>query len=246
MKLYSELADWFHLLTAPEDYAEEAEIYSQAFLSLAPGAKSILELGSGGGNNASWMKRHFNITLVDLSPRMLTISQMINPDLAHIQGDMRTVRLNRLFDGVFIHDAISYLTSREDLRQALTTAYAHCKPGGAAIFCPDYVRENFSAHTGHGGHDSKNGRGLRYVEWFWDPDPTDCRYVCDFAYLLREADGSVRVEHDRHELGLFATREWLDLIQEAGFEPGVRPFLHSEVEEGSIFFVGTKKSFISK
>ena len=28
--LYSELAGWFHLLTAPEDYEEEAEIFSVA------------------------------------------------------------------------------------------------------------------------------------------------------------------------------------------------------------------------
>ena len=32
-KLYTELADWFHLLTRPEDYAEEAEFYRKAILS---------------------------------------------------------------------------------------------------------------------------------------------------------------------------------------------------------------------
>jgi hypothetical protein len=26
-KLYSDFAQWFHLLTAPEDYAEEAEFF---------------------------------------------------------------------------------------------------------------------------------------------------------------------------------------------------------------------------
>jgi trans-aconitate methyltransferase len=177
---------------------------------------------------------------VDLSPRMLAGSRLLNPECEHIEGDMRSVRLDKQFDAVFIHDAISYLVCLEDLRQALETAFLHCKPGGAAVFCPDWVRENFKPYTGHGGHDAPDGRGLRYVEWFWDSDPSDTSYLCDFAYLLRAQDGSMQVEHDRHELGLFATQEWMNLIREVGFEPFVMPFTHSEVEEGSIFFTGKK------
>ena len=67
MKLYSELADWWPLLSRPEDYAEEAAFYAQAMASasIRP-LNSVLELGSGGGNNASHMKRHFDMTLVEL------------------------------------------------------------------------------------------------------------------------------------------------------------------------------------
>jgi hypothetical protein len=44
----------------------------------------------------------------------------------------------------------------------------------------------------------------------------------DYAYLLREADGSVHVEHDRHLHGLFSRDTWLRLLCEAGFvEPRV-------------------------
>lgn len=48
------------------------------------------------------------MTLVDLSPEMLTTSCALNPECEHLPGDMRTVRLGRLFDAVFIHDAIIY------------------------------------------------------------------------------------------------------------------------------------------
>ncbi|GAG05735.1 unnamed protein product, partial [marine sediment metagenome] len=106
-KLYSELAEWFHLLTAPDDYAEEAEFYRQVIGTTSEQKpQTMLELGSGGGNNASHLKHHFQITLVDLSDPMLEISRKLNPECEHIQGDMRTVRLDRLFDVVFIHDAI--------------------------------------------------------------------------------------------------------------------------------------------
>ena len=93
-----------------------------------------------------------------------------------------------------------------------------------------------------GGHDDMS-RGLRYLEWTWDPDPTDSTYVVDFAYLLRETDGSMRVEHDRHVEGLFGRDEWLRWLAEAGFRPRVVPFDHSELEPGSYeVFVCTKSA----
>ena len=147
---------------------------------------------------------------------------------------MRTVRLNRQFDAVFIHDAICYMTNKADLRAALETAFVHLRPSGIALFAPDHVRENFSSDTDHGGHDAPDGRGLRYLEWTWDPDPHDTTYTVDYAYLVRDADGSVRAEHDRHIEGLFSRDEWLDWIAEVGFEAARAVAInHSELDPGS-------------
>jgi hypothetical protein len=69
-RLYAELAAWFHLLTAPEEYADEAELYLRTFAEAAGAPpRTLLELGSGGGNVASHYKRQVASTLVDLSPR---------------------------------------------------------------------------------------------------------------------------------------------------------------------------------
>ena len=238
--LYNELAPWFHLLTAPEDYAEEAEFYRKTIMAACKTPpRTLLEIGSGGGNNASHLKVHFNMTLVDLAAGMLDISRQLNPECEHIQGDMRSLRLGRQFDAVFIHDAIMYLTTESDLANAIETAYVHCRPGGIALLCPDHVRETFRPWTKCGGHDS-DGRGLRYVEWNWDPNPADTTYVGDFAYLLREGD-SVRCVYDRHILGVFARHTWLSLIGGTGFQARSVPFEHSEIEPGTDeVFLGVK------
>jgi methyltransferase family protein len=69
-KLYRELASWFHLLTAPEEYAEEAALYGRLIAEASDSTpETVLELGSGGGNNASHLKAFFTMTLVDRSPR---------------------------------------------------------------------------------------------------------------------------------------------------------------------------------
>jgi SAM-dependent methyltransferase len=217
-KLYGELADWFHLLTAPEDYAEEAELYRRLLVERADGpVKAVLELGSGGGNNASHLKRRFTLMLVDRSPEMLALSRRLNPECEHLQGDMRDLRLGRTFDAVFVHDALAYITEEADLNAVVATAFAHCRPGGSAVFVPDYLTETFEPRTGHGGHDSPDdGRGLRYVEWVRG-EPGATAYVVDFAYLLREGE-RVRIEHDRHFCAAFSRKTWLNALEGAGFE----------------------------
>ena len=76
MKLYHELANWWHLLSAPEEYAEEAGLYWEVISKYKTNIKNALELGSGGGNNAYHLKQKCNFTLTDLSPEMISISKI--------------------------------------------------------------------------------------------------------------------------------------------------------------------------
>ncbi len=270
MKLYSSLADWWPLLSPPEDYAEEAEHYWRILTnhSRRP-VRTLLELGCGGGNNAFYLKRlmtdaargasatnhaqlaarmsspqpraafpqgpalqpgtavpQVGLTLTDVSSQMLTVSQRLNPECEHAVGDMRRLRLldesgaQRVFDAVFIHDAIMYVTGEEDLRRTMETAYVQLAPGGVALFVPDCTRETWVSASSHGGRDGE-GRGLRYLSWSFDPDPADSQYTLEMVYVLREADRRVHVEHERHEHGLFAEAAWMGLLRETGFSPAV-------------------------
>jgi SAM-dependent methyltransferase len=237
-KLYRELAPWFHLLTAPEDYAGEAESYRKLLAEAAARTRTVLELGSGGGNNASHMKAHFELTLVDVSAEMLALSRSLNPECEHVLADMRTVRLGRTFDAVFVHDAIAYITSEQDLRAVFETAAVHLAEGGVGLFVPDFVRERFREVTDHGGHDGDGG-ALRYLQWTWDPDPSDTSYVMDLIIAIRDRSGELRVEHDRHICSAWPRATWLRLLEEAGFSAEVRAAEHEELE-GTELFVTVK------
>ena len=228
--LYDELADWWPLLSPPEEYEAEAAEYLRLMRGAVAGRLGeVLELGSGGGNNASHLKRDLQMTLVDRSPGMLAVSRRLNPECEHVEGDMRSVRLGRSFDAVFVHDAVAYLTTEKDLAAAIATAVEHCRPGGAVLLVPDFVAESFAEGTEHGGHDGAD-RALRYLEWWWDPDPTDDTHVADFAYLLRRPDDSVDVRRDRHLCGLFGRRTWLALLERAGLVAEAVPVPTAENE----------------
>ena len=216
-RLYEELASWWPLLSPPSEYGEEAaDLLGRLGPLAGSGHATLLELGSGGGSLASHLKRHFRLTLTDRAPGMLAVSEAVNPECEHLIGDMRELRLDRRFDVVLVHDAITYVADPADVLATLRTATVHCRPGGTVVVMPDYVRETFTPQTDHGGHDAGDGRGLRYLEWTWDPDPADDTYVVDYAFLLREPDGTTTVAHDRHIEGLFARQQWLGWFADAG------------------------------
>ncbi len=219
MRLYSELAPWFHLLTHPSDYEGEADHIVRIIDTTVEGgrAEMLLELGSGGGNNASHLKQRFSCTLTDISPEMLEVSRTLNPECEHLQGDMRTLRLGSVFDAVLVHDAIAYITTEEDLRAVIETVAVHLRPGGVAVLVPDTTRERFVPATQHGGHDGA-GRSLRYLEWDHDPDPDDTTYDVELVVVLREDGRETRVEHDHHTCGIFPEAVWHDLIAAAGLD----------------------------
>ena len=216
--LYRDLAPWWHLFSSPADYRMETRPFRRLLLSYgAKPAKTLLELGSGGGNNASYLKKWFDMTLVDRSHGMLKGSRRLNPECEHVQGDMRSVRLARTFDRVFIHDAIMHMTTEADLVRALRTAFVHTRPGGATVVAPDCTRETYASITHHGGNDLVD-RSLRYLEWSFDRDPNDQAYEVHFVYLLRDARGRVRAHQDVHEFGLFRRSLWLSALRRVGFK----------------------------
>lgn len=241
LRLYRDLADWYPLLTPAGDYAEEAAFYRRLFEThCRRPPRTLLDLGSGGGHNAVHLKAALSCTLVDLEPAMLALSLRLNPECEHIQGDMRSVRLGRVFDCVLVHDAVSYMTSRADLASAIATAFEHTAPGGVALFQPDFVAETFRPGTETGGSDGE-GRALRYLEWRWVPESRTGMYVTDMAYLLRDVNGAAKVIHDRHVMGLFPGTVWLEMIAAAGFEPLVVPFAHSAYSDtGHEVFLGLR------
>ena len=248
-RMYTDLAAWWPLLSPPSHYVEEAAFFRALLRRHRPRPRTLLELGCGGGSLAANLKREFALTLTDLSPQMLAVCRAENPECEVLPGDMRSLRLGRVFDAVLVHDAIMYATSEGDLRATIETAATHCRAGGLVVLAPDCTKESFGvataeedagashdgAGTDHGGLDAPDGRALRYLEWSWDPDPSDTQFEVAYAFVLREADGRTRVELDRHSEGVFPEATWLRLMRECGLDARSVP----DPWRGQIF-VGTR------
>lgn len=244
LRFYADLARFWPLISPVEDYAEEAE-QAAAWLQRAKrSVTTVLELGSGGGHNAAHLKQRFELTLSDLSEEMLAVSRALNPECEHVQADMRTLRLGTRFDAVFVHDAIDYMITETDLLAVMTTAFEHTEAGGVAVFVPDVTREQGPVDTEAdcGGSDGPDGSGVRFLEWSYDPDPSDTHGVTVYSFIVREADGSVTTHSETHAFGIFPEATWTRLLESAGFVPEVVMEQTDEERPPRTVFIGHRRA----
>lgn len=228
-RLYDDLADWWLVLSPPEDRLDEAAQIERWLKQ----PSSILELGSGAGQLAAGF-RAAEVTLVDRAPAMVAVSAGLLPHHTHVVGDMTSLDLGRTFDAVVLHDAVMYLTEPGSLAAAMQTAARHLAPGGRFVVLPDFVAEDFEEHLVSGSRATED-RMVAMTEWHWDPDPTDDTVQVDFALLLK-ADGKMTAVHDEHTMALHPRQAVWDALFAAGFRPVEVPFDDLR-EEGEVFLV---------
>ena len=221
LRLYDDLAWLWPMWGRPEEYAgycAHVDRLLQAHARIP--VRTLLDVGCGGGKNVFNLKCAYEVTGLDLSPRMLELARKLNSECEFVQGDMRAFRLDRTFDAVLMDDAISYMASPADLRSAFAAAWRHLRPGGIMVVTPDETRETFvqnqtAATPGSSTVEMPNVEVV-FVENCYDPDPTDDSYEATMVYLIREK-GRLRIETDRHVLGLFAIGTWRELLTDVGF-----------------------------
>ena len=74
-------------------------------------------------------------------------------------------------------------------------------PGGVIITAPDWFRDTFvGPRVFHETH-RRDGVGLTYVEYTYDPYPSDTTIESIFIYFIEER-GTLRVEQDSRTTGL--------------------------------------------
>jgi ubiquinone/menaquinone biosynthesis C-methylase UbiE len=211
---YNELA-WIETIVAsPKEYAEETEHYCRLIKahSRIP-VKTLLHLGCGAGGNDHTLKKHFQVTGVDISEGMLAIARRRNPEVRYIKGDMRTVALKERFDAVAIPDSIGYMTTIGDLRKAIGTACRHLNPGGVflivALIKEDF-RENNFVYAGSG-----KGAEVTIFENNHALKPRQTVYEAAVVYLVRRR-GKLKVFTEIHTQGLFPLTTWISLLKSSG------------------------------
>jgi SAM-dependent methyltransferase len=215
--MYGDLAWLWPIVSPPEDYVEQSELLAKIIKERSKiGPGTLLHLGCGGGHNDHTFKEHFEVTGVDISDEMLKLARDLNPEVKYRRGDMRSVRLEEVFDSVVILDSIDYMCTEADLRSAFVTAYEHLKPGGIfATFVEDRPG-TFKQNRTKSSFRSNGNIELVFIENSYDPDPGDTSYEASFVYLLRRA-GELEIHTDKHTMGIFKLETWLRLLKEVGF-----------------------------
>lgn len=243
---YNDLAwteDW---LADPADYEDEVMVYIDLIKRTAAAPpRTLLHLGSGAGGQDVIFKRHFTVTGVDLSLGMLDRARRLHPDIEYIEGDMRTLRLNRRFDVVVIPDSIDYMATQDDLQQAIQTAVLHLKTGGVLLVVAkpeETFQNNNFVYTGE-----KDGIHITLFENNYINPFQPNTYQAIFVYLIRQ-QGQLTMHTDQQVLGLFPQAAWDTVFRNAGISmqkttlDGIYdPFLLDEGAYPLSIFIGQKQ-----
>jgi len=217
-RLYNDLAWVWPIISPREEYIPETELFCEAIRkhSQIP-VKTLLDLGCGGGHNDYVLKKHFEVTGIDISVPMLELAKQLNPEATYLPGDMRTVKLDKTFDAVTVFDSINYMLTVEDLKAAFMTAYQHLKPGGVFLALVEETPENFQQNWTLCSTYAKDGVEIAFIENYYDPDPADTTFEATLVYLIR-CEGQLKIETDRHLCGIFKLETWHHLLEEVRFE----------------------------
>jgi ubiquinone/menaquinone biosynthesis C-methylase UbiE len=211
---YNELAWTEDFLADPAEYEDEVKVYVDLIKrAAAEPPRTLLHLGSGAGGHDRVFKRHFSVTGVDLSLGMLNKARAAHPDIEYLEGDMRTLRLNRQFDAVAIPDSIDYMVSLDDLRQAIQTSVEHLKTGGVLLVVAkteETFQNNNFAYTGE-----KDGVHVTLLENNYINLFRPNSYEAILVYLIRQ-QGELTIHTDHQILGLFPKATWDQVFKNAG------------------------------
>jgi SAM-dependent methyltransferase len=231
-RLYGDLAWLWPILSPPGDYEEESGTFADVIEREAEiPVRRLLHLTCGGGHVDRWLKERFDITGVDQSEEMLALARSLNPEVEYVEGDVRAVRLGRLYDAVFIDDGVVYMLTEDDLGRVFETAYVHLREGGVALVYVENDPGTFEQQRTKVTTRTSGDVALITLESQYDPDPSDTTCETTFVYIIRRG-GREEVEVDHHVTGIFPLDVWRRRLRETGFDVRELDFGHSEFPDG--------------
>ena len=133
--LYSK---YYNLLYQDKDYAAEADYVNHLIQEHNPGAKKLLEFGSGTGRHGGLLAGiGYKVMGIEKSPDMVEVANLkvSQENFASFVGDIAEMQLDETFDGVVaLFHVISYQTSNDQLISVFNNAHRHIDDGGIFLF----------------------------------------------------------------------------------------------------------------
>jgi daunosaminyl-N,N-dimethyltransferase/N-dimethyltransferase len=213
--MYGRRAALYDRIYHYKPYDDEAERVAGLLAAEGvPDGSSVLEAACGTGSYLQPLKRHFEMSGLDLHPGMLDIARKkAGDDVRLIAADMRDFELDTPVDAIVcLFSSIGYLRP-DGLDQALACFHRAVRPGGVVIIEPWIEPQNMRDRSPH-------------LQTYHSPELHVARACVseldgrvarmDFHWMVVSPDG---IEHftDVHEMWCSTREEMTAALESAGF-----------------------------
>ena len=196
------------------DYAADADrVHATIVARKQSQGHRLLDVACGTGGHVEYLKQHYEVEGVDISPAMLEIARQRNPDVTFHLADMARMQLGTTFDAVIcLFSSIGYAKTVEALHQTLQTFARHTTPGGVVIvdgwLGPEQWQPRYLAANLVDEPDLKIARLSR-------SDQVGTLSIMEMHHLVVTHDGADTFV-ERHEMGLFTSAQYCTAFEQAG------------------------------
>lgn len=197
-----------------KDYAAECERLTSIIRTLAPHARSLLDVACGTGSHLRLLREEFAVEGLELSPHMREVAARRAPGVPVHPGDVRDFRLDRRYDAVIcMFSSIGYMASTSELTTAITRMAQHLRPGGVLVVEPWYFPGAATAAHVTASIAEEDGHTVIRVS----RSVRDGRRVpITVHYLAATAETGIRHFTDDHPMNLYTREEYESAFHAAG------------------------------
>ena len=135
MKAYEKLSK-FYKKDWGNDSIRYIDLITNVINTLDLKITSILDVGCGTGILANELKKmNFEVSGMDISEDMINVAKETTTEIEFIVADMRNFDMKKKFDMITCaFDAINYITTDEDMENAMSSIYNNLNENGFFIF----------------------------------------------------------------------------------------------------------------
>ncbi|MET9096661.1 class I SAM-dependent methyltransferase [Streptomyces cyaneofuscatus] len=211
-----ELADVYESIyrSRGKDWSDEAAQVHALIRERNPSAQSLLDVACGTGAHLASLVPHFVESAgLEISEAMRERAGRRLPGVPVHAGDMRDFDLARTFDAVTcMFCSIGYLSTVEDMRNAIGAMARHLSPGGVLVIEPWWFPERFIEGYVAGDLAQEKGRTITRVSHSVRHGRTT---VMEVRFTVGDASG-IRDFTEVDLLSLFTREEYEDAFRDAG------------------------------
>lgn len=199
-----------------KDYAGEAAKVNKFIQKhKKTNGRKLLDVACGTGTHANYLNQYYDVEGIDLDTKMIAVAKSKYPSIKFQYGDMVNFSIHRKFDVITcLFSSIGYVRTKSRLQKAVKNMADHLSQGGVLLVEPWFSQDQWT--VGRVNLVSINHDDLKIVRMSRSSRRGSISII-EFQYLI---GNSRKITHsiERHELGLFSNKDYLDAFDSAGLK----------------------------